>query len=161
MDTPTHWNGDAIDPPTSSALEGRLAAFETILAQAMAATCCAAAMICVTVDDGLKLIADNGEGPLRKVVPYRTNGSAPEANLQVLSGPPVAIGFRGEYAGDVGFAVAASIPGADGAFLIVLDTQPRLRLSPAQSYVLRSNAAHLATVLGREPINGIPRLELL
>jgi diguanylate cyclase (GGDEF)-like protein/PAS domain S-box-containing protein len=146
MDSPAHWNGDAIDPPAASGSDGRLAAFETIIAQAMRATCCAAAMICVTVDEGVNLLAGSGKGPLRKLLPYRTDHTPPEAALQVLGGAPVSIGFRGEDAGDVRFAVAAPIPGADGAFLIVLDTVPRLRLSAAQSYVLRSNAAHLATV---------------
>ena len=146
MDSPTRWDGDAIDPPATSGSDERLAAYETIIAQAMRATSCAAAMICVTADESLNLIAGSGNGPLRKLVPYRADDTVPEAALQVLGGAPVAIAFRGEDAGDVRFAVAAPIPGVDGAFLIVLDTVPRLRLSAAQSYVLRSNAAHLATV---------------
>jgi len=120
--------------------------FKTILAQAMCATCCPAAMICVTTDDDLEVLANSSEGPLRKLVPYQTDEAGAEGAVQVLGGASAQIGLRGECAEDVRFAVAAPVPGVNGAFLIVLDTLPRQRLSVAQSYVLRSNAAHLATV---------------
>ncbi len=146
MDFPALRNGGEPGSCPSSSAHGCLEAFDAILAQAKDATCCAAAMLCIEVDEGLELLAASGEGPLCKLLPYRLDDAAPEAALQVLDGSPVAIGFRGECAGEVRFAIATPIPGADGAYLIVLDTLPRQRLSAAQTYVLRSNAAHLATV---------------
>jgi PAS domain S-box-containing protein len=47
----------------------------------------------------------------------------------------------------VRFASATPISGGASAFLIVLDIHERPRLSAAQTYVLRTHAAHLTTIL--------------
>ncbi|MEN2787279.1 putative bifunctional diguanylate cyclase/phosphodiesterase [Sphingomonas qilianensis] len=146
MDLPAQWTGEPTDPPKGLSAEARLLMFETIIGQAMRATCCAGAMICATVDGELQLVAGNQEGPLRKLVPFLTDDTAPETAAQIIGGTAVPIGFRGERAADVCFAAAVPIPGTQGAFLIVLDTLPRPRLSAAQTYVLRAHAAHLGTL---------------
>jgi diguanylate cyclase (GGDEF)-like protein/PAS domain S-box-containing protein len=146
MDLPARWTKEGSNPPKGLSAEARLVTFETILGQAMRATCCGGAMICATVDGELVLLAGSRDGPLRKLVPYLMDDTASETVTQVIGGATVAIGFQGDFASYVGFAVAAPITGTQGAFLIVVDTLARPRLSAAQTYVLRSNAAHLATV---------------
>jgi diguanylate cyclase (GGDEF)-like protein/PAS domain S-box-containing protein len=146
MDLPAQSTEDATDPAKGLRAEARRVTFEMILRQVMRATRCAGAMICASANGELVLLAGSEEGPLRQLVPYLMGDTASETATQVLGGAAAAIGFRGEFASNVCFAVAVPITGQQAAFLIVVDTVARPGLSAAQTYVLRSNAAHLATL---------------
>jgi diguanylate cyclase (GGDEF)-like protein/PAS domain S-box-containing protein len=146
MDLPAQSNEDATDPAKGLRAEARRVTFEMILRQVMRATRCAGAMICASANGELVLLAGSEEGPLRQLVPCLMGDTASETATQVLGGAAAAIGFRGEFASNVCFAVAVPITGQQAAFLIVVDTVARPGLSAAQTYVLRSNAAHLATL---------------
>jgi diguanylate cyclase (GGDEF)-like protein/PAS domain S-box-containing protein len=146
MDLPAQPTENATDPAKGLSAEARLARLETILGQVMRATCCAGAMIVATVDGELVLLARSGEAALREIVPYLMGDTASGTATQILGETAIAIGFRGEFVSNVGFAMAVPITGTQGAFLIVIDTLARSGLSAAQTYVLRSNAAHLETL---------------
>lgn len=145
------WSGEPSGVPDGMAgAEARHARMQSIVAQAAHATGCAAALIYSPGPDGLTILAATPDGPLRDVYPVPTGGPVlPQAHLcgvQVIDGDPATTQFGGEFAADVRFAALASIPGGDGAFLMVLDGKARPRLSAAQGYVLRSQAAHLTTL---------------
>ncbi|GGE81342.1 putative bifunctional diguanylate cyclase/phosphodiesterase [Sphingomonas prati] len=140
---------DAIDPAYDvGSQSARLGVFEAIVEQAARATACSTAMICAMRDGELVPLAVNRTAALPTVIPYRmgADGSVVPDVAICVDGSPIALGFRGEGGDDVRFAAAAPIGGTDGALLIVLDTQPRAGLSAAQTYVLRSHTAHLATL---------------
>jgi diguanylate cyclase (GGDEF)-like protein/PAS domain S-box-containing protein len=145
------WSGEPMDSLGELASEEtRRATLCAIVAQAAHATGCAAALICSDLGGTLKVVAATDHGPLLGVHPALEGGIVPEPAypfaVQVIDGAPATMNFGGEFASDVRFAALIPIANADGAFLMVLDTQARSQLSAAQIYVLRSQAAHLATL---------------
>ena len=151
IDLPAHWSGDAMDPPQDMAAQmARLAAVETILGQAARATCCAAAIICTLVDGQLVRLAGSRDGPLRDVLPHLIGRAAADkaapCAVQAIGEAPVTLEFHGEFGGDVRFAAASPIAGMAGALLLVIDNHVKPDLNAAQTYVMRSHAAHLATL---------------
>jgi diguanylate cyclase (GGDEF)-like protein/PAS domain S-box-containing protein len=130
--------------------QAQQATLSSIVAQAAHATGCVAALVCSVVGDTLKILAATHDGPLGLVYPVLPGGDLPHpahsCAVQVIDGDPTSMDFGGEFSADVRFAALASFAHRDGAFLLVLDTEGRSRLSAAQTYVLRSQAAHLATL---------------
>jgi diguanylate cyclase (GGDEF)-like protein/PAS domain S-box-containing protein len=145
------WSGKPIDVACELASQtAQHATLCSIVAQAVHATGCVTALVCALEGDTLKILAGTHDGPLGRVHPVLTDSDLPQATqscvVEVIDGDPTTMEFAGEFSADIRFAALASFAHADGAFLMVLDTEERARLSAAQTYVLRSQAAHLETL---------------
>jgi diguanylate cyclase (GGDEF)-like protein/PAS domain S-box-containing protein len=150
LDTPDHWEGVAISQAAAlSAFESHQALLENIVAHVVKATGCAGALICRSIAGELKVLASVQHGPLHDVVPLHGDATAAlsvsDVHFQFIDAPPIGLRFVGEHGTKVRFAAAIPIACEDLAYLMVLDDHDRLPLSPAQCYVLRAHAAHLAT----------------
>ena len=164
MDVPVGSTGEAIDLPLNGvfAATGR-PSMKQIVAGAIHATSCSAAIVCRECDGELVVIA-GADGPLEGVVPVTLKAdlicdTRDFAAQFVDDAPASPIGFHIGLGPDVRFAAAARIACDEDAFLIVLHDQDHAPLSAAQTYVLRAHAAHLATMFEltriRERVDGV------
>lgn len=173
MGMPDDWTGISVRPLLDSGSAARAqSAFEQIVAEAVRATGCTAAIVCRYRDGELTTIAGNADGALQGIVPAvldtSPTGDTSGFAIQFVDAIPAfatetVIGFHPGYGAAVRFAAAARIACEEQAFLIVLDDRDRPPLSAAQIYVLRAHAAHLATIFEleklRESVDVVDRAE--
>lgn len=155
MDLPVSWIGEAIEPPFDVDGERAQSPLELILADALHATGCKAAVLCRNSDGELQIVAGHGDGVLQALAPVALDAGASRydrvsATQFVDETPASPIGFHAGHGPGVRFSAAARIADTDGAVVIVLHDTDHAPLSAAQTYVLRAHAAHLATMFELE-----------
>ncbi|WP_242187937.1 EAL domain-containing protein [Sphingomonas sp. CARO-RG-8B-R24-01] len=151
MDVPVNLTGEAIGLAGSRATTEMQPSLARIVADAIHATGCSAAIVCRECDGELAIIASDGAGSLPNIAPVVlasgiTKQTRALATQFADEAPASPIGFHAGHGPDVRFAAAARIACDEDAFLIVLHDRDHAPLSAAQTYVLRAHAAHLATM---------------